>query len=171
MSNEQPPDERERQDRPLRELADVFHELGRLLTVLAERRFERGQLSPTDAEVLRVIAQSPGIDVSTVARRVNMATSNTSSSISRLVALGQVVKRPAERDRRIVEVRPSAEATGNIAEFLGIEATVLAEALATLPEADRDRLTDAADALGRLRAALRSFLTTPEHQRSSTHGT
>ncbi len=137
-------------------LSQVLYDLGRLMKAGAAYRAQLAALSPTEAEVLRVIAQRPGSGVAAVAQELGLAGSNTSSAISRLESLGQVVKERDARDQRAVRLFASEEALANIRLIESLQESVVSEALSGLPDADSGRIQQALPALRALRDQLRS---------------
>ncbi len=137
-------------------LSQVLYDLGRLMKAGAAHRAQLAALSPTEAEVLRVIARRPGSGITAVARELGLAESNTSSAVSRLESLGQVVKERDARDQRAVRLFPSEDALANIGLIESLQESVVSEALSGLPEADSARIQKALPALRALRDRLRS---------------
>lgn len=137
-------------------LSLVLYDLGRSMKARATYRAQLPALSPTEAEVLRVIAQHPGSGVAMIARELGLAGSNTSSAVSRLKALGQVVKERDERDQRAVRLYPSDDAMANIRLIESLQEGALSEALSELTPEDSARIQHALPALRTLRDRLRT---------------
>ncbi|QJU54155.1 MarR family transcriptional regulator [Herbiconiux sp. KACC 21604] len=107
-------------------------------------------ITRSEADIMRIIMEEPGITVTEIARAFGQHKSNTSARIAALVEKGLAEKASAAGDGREVRVHPTDEAVQNLAGYR----RVWAEHLAPLSTADDERLAIAVDVLSEIAEAL-----------------
>lgn len=111
-------------------------------------------LTVAQREVVFMVGRHPGRPVSEVARELGLAANTVSTIVSRLVALGLVVRATDPVDRRVGRLSLSGSAQARADAARGRRRAVLAEALDTLPPAQVDQIRAGVDALAALVARL-----------------
>jgi DNA-binding MarR family transcriptional regulator len=112
--------------------------------------FHDDVLTAAQREVVLLVGRHPGRPVSEVARELGLAANTVSTIVSRLVALGLVVRTTDPDDRRVgrLSLSPSAQARADAARSR--RRTVLAEALDALDPAQVAQIRAGVDALAAL---------------------
>jgi DNA-binding MarR family transcriptional regulator len=72
-----------------------------------ESEFERGQLTPPQTAVMRVIVRQSGISLRDLSREVSLAHSTVSGIVDRLEKRGLVERRPDPDDGRFARIHPT----------------------------------------------------------------
>ena len=116
--------------------------------------FADDALTAAQREVVLLVGRQPGRPVSEVARELGLAANTVSTIVSRLVALGLVVRTTDPDDRRVgrLSLTPSAQAEADAAR--GRRRAVLAEALDALDPTQVSHIRAGVDALAALVAQL-----------------
>ncbi len=104
----------------------------------------------SEADIMRIVMESPGTTVTEIARVFGQHKSNTSTRIAALVEKGLARKETASGDGREVRVYPTEEATANLDRYR----KVWAEQLGPLTEAGDATLAATADVLAALADGL-----------------
>ena len=131
--------------------------LRRTLRRMSGSTFGDDALTAAQREVVLLVGRRPGRPVSEVARELGLAANTVSTIVSRLVALGLVVRRTDPDDRRVgrLSLSPSAQARADAARSR--RRTVLAEALDALDPAQIAQIRAGVDALAALVTRLDHF--------------
>jgi DNA-binding MarR family transcriptional regulator len=142
------------------EAADLLAAIGavRRTARQAARKAWRDEPLPTaQSELLRLVADRPGISVAEAARELRLAPNTVSTLVGRLAAQGLLGRERAPADARSVRLSVTGRARQRIADWRDLRADLTQHALAELTEPDRRALADAVPALRRLaeRLALR----------------
>jgi len=107
-------------------------------------------ITRSEADIMRIVMERPGITVSEIARAFGQAKSNTSTRVAALVEKELVRKETSGADGREVRVYPTASAQPNLD---GLR-RVWAEQLSPLTSADGAQLRDTARVLVELADGL-----------------
>jgi DNA-binding MarR family transcriptional regulator len=86
-----------------------------------ESQFERGDLTPPQTAVMRVVVRHQGISLKALSRDVSLSHSTVSGIIDRLEKRGLIQRRPDPGDGRFVRIR----ATARVRRFIRHEMTAL----------------------------------------------
>jgi DNA-binding MarR family transcriptional regulator len=138
-----------------RDLAVVLHDLAWLLprTVgLAAAR--QDPLPISELEVMRLLVRRPGLSVNDVARELGMQPSNASTAIRSLISRGALQRQRDSSDGRVVRLEPTPDAYVARDRRERAWGEALADVLARLAPADRQRLLEAVPVLRLLAAHL-----------------
>ena len=143
-----------------REAADLLAAISavRRTARQAVRKAWRGEPLPTaQSELLRLVADRPGISVADAARELRLAPNTVSTLVGRLAGQGLLSRERALADARLIRLSVTQRARQRIADWRDLRADLTQHALAELTEPDRRALADAVPALLRLaeRLALR----------------
>ncbi len=143
-----------------REAADLLAAISavRRTARQAVRKAWRDEPLPTaQSELLRLVADRPGISVAEAARELRLAPNTVSTLVGRLADQGLLGRERALADARSIRLSVTPRARQRIADWRDLRADLTQHALAELTEPDRRALADAAPALLRLaeRLALR----------------
>ncbi|MDG4790990.1 MarR family transcriptional regulator [Micromonospora sp. WMMD1102] len=141
--------------RQARTLVPVLYQLSRVLRMQGTDESGLGQLPPSELEVLRYVADTPGVSVSTLARDLGLHASNVSATVRALVARDLLRREPDPNDRRAVRLHATVDAAHGSARIEDAWARLFAAALAEITDEQRAELADAAPALGALAERLR----------------
>lgn len=133
------------------DLADgLFAVLPRLRMVVlrnTRRHFPHPPLPEAQANLLRTVAQQPGMTVREAAEQLQLAQNTVSTLVAALGAEGLLERRACPKDRRSARLHPTEVALSRLAEFDGHRRRVVAAAMARMPEAELDTLQKALPAL------------------------
>ncbi|MFD5573137.1 MarR family winged helix-turn-helix transcriptional regulator [Streptomyces cadmiisoli] len=137
------------------ELADTLVGVQRLI-----RRRLRGEmpdppLRGAEVELLRLVANRPGIGISDAARELFLAGNSVSTLVNQLVRQGYLLRETDPADRRAARLLPTRAAEARLGEWQRRRAALVRRQVAGLDEADREALGAALPALRRLAAGLR----------------
>ncbi|SHF93693.1 MarR family winged helix-turn-helix transcriptional regulator [Streptoalloteichus hindustanus] len=141
--------------REARDLTPALYALTRVLRLRGVREAGLLPLPPSELEVLRFVLDAPGTGTGALARELGMHTSNVSTAVRGLVALGLIHREPDPHDRRAVRLYPTRGAEHGMALVENSWAEIFADALATLSAEQRADLNAAVPALRALGEALR----------------
>lgn len=115
-----------------------------------------GQPLPgAQVEVLRVVADRPGIGVAAAARELHLAANSVSTLVNQLVDAGLLRREPDPADRRATRLELTGAAHDRMAHWRRLRAGLVADALTGLSEVDRDALEAALPALEKLVGILK----------------
>jgi len=112
-------------------------------------------LPGAQVEVLRVVADHPGVGVAAAARELHLATNSVSTLVNQLVEAGLLHREPDPDDRRATRLELTATATGRMAAWRGARIELVAEALTGLSEEDTEAIEQALPALEKLMGILK----------------
>ena len=137
--------------------AEVTRAVGRFRRHLrrsAGTGYAPGQLSESQAELLRLSARRPGISVNEAAAELGLVPNTASTLVSRLVADGMLTRTTDPADRRVVRLRltPSAQAIAD--ESRAARRAALAGALAQLKDTQIADLANGLDVMTELTRLL-----------------
>jgi DNA-binding MarR family transcriptional regulator len=141
----------------IRELAVTLHDLSWRISRFAPARVGLEPLPASELAVLREVMDGPGRSVSDVAAAISMQSSNVSTALRALAERGLVEKRPADHDRRMSLLHPTARALAEREAIEDAVAGTVSAALAGLPAGHVDALFDALPALRELSGEVRLF--------------
>ena len=146
---------------PDADLRSFAYELGGALSAVhrATRRRVRRELglpplSGAQVELLRLVAQSPGIGVSAAARELNLAGNSVSTLVNQLVAKDYLRREPSPSDRRAALLNTTDAGRERLTRWADERMRLLAAELAELDLDQLDALRSAIPALRRLAAGL-----------------
>jgi DNA-binding MarR family transcriptional regulator len=142
------------------EAADLLAAIGavrRTARQAVRKAWRDGPLPTAQSELLRLVADRPGISVAEAARELRLAPNTVSTLVGRLAAQGLLGRERALADARSVRLSVTGRARQRIADWRDLRADLTQHALAELTEPDRRALAGAVPALRRLaeRLALR----------------
>ena len=135
-------------------LLPVLGAVRRTLRRVGGSAFSGDDLTAAQREVLVLVGRRPGRPVSEVARELGLAANTVSTIVSRLVALGLLVRTTDPDDRRIGRLTLTAPAQTRADATRSRRRTVLVEALDALEPAQVDQIRVGVDALAALVAQL-----------------
>ncbi|MFD7731940.1 MarR family winged helix-turn-helix transcriptional regulator [Kitasatospora phosalacinea] len=117
---------------------------------------DRPRLRGAQAELLRLVADAPGMRVSEAAEELSLAGNSVSTLVNQLVGQGLLRRETDPADRRAALLHVTAEAVERLAAWRQRRAELLGEVLAELDGADRAALAAAVPALRAVAAGLRA---------------
>jgi DNA-binding MarR family transcriptional regulator len=121
----------------------------------AVRRAWHGEPLPTaQSELLRLVADRPGITVAEAARELRLAPNTVSTLVGRLASQGLLNRARALADARSVRLSVTRRARQRLADWRDLRADLTQTAILQLAEEDRRILAYAAPALLRLAERL-----------------
>ena len=137
------------------ELTDLTGGLRRVLRRRLRQDAPEPRLRDTQVELLRAVAENPGIGVASAARLLHLVDNSVSTLVNQLVRAGLLRREADPYDRRAVrlEVTPAAEL--RMALWRDRRARLVGSVLARLDEADQEAIEKALPALRRLVTRLR----------------
>lgn len=148
-------------------LAAVISPLRRVLLASARAAEHLPEIPDAQVEVIRALPRGVVSSPGELADRLGLSRSTVSNLLTLMEERGLVVRRPSADDGRRVEVLAAARALTLFERFDHASATLVAEATASLPIADRDALAAAVPALEHLLGALAAAPT--DHPTQSPH--
>lgn len=112
----------------------------------------KGELTPPQTAVMRIVVGRPGASLRELAREVSLSHSTVSGIVDRLEKRDMVERSPDEKDGRIVRVRPTAQVTAWVEQQLPqLRVGPLQQALERAEPEEREAI---AKAIARLRKLL-----------------
>ena len=135
-------------------LLPVLGAVRRTLRRVGGSAFPDDALTAAQREVVLMVGRHPGRPVSEVARELGLAANTVSTIVSRLVALGLVVRTTDPDDRRVGRLSLTAAAQARADAVRDRRRTVLVEALDALEPTQVAQIGAGVDALTELVAAL-----------------
>ncbi|MEQ0561224.1 MarR family transcriptional regulator [Amycolatopsis sp. NEAU-NG30] len=106
-------------------------------------------------EVLRVVADRPGIGVAAAARELHLAANSVSTLVNQLADAGLLRREADPADRRATRLELTAAARDRIANWRRARTELVAAALAGLSEEDIDAIGKALPSLEKLMGILK----------------
>ena len=140
-------------DQAKAEAAELLAALGAVQRVA--RRTVRGSayaepLPPARSELLRLTARRPGISVAEAAQELRLAPNSVSTMVSKLTADGLLSRGRVAADGRAVRLTVTGKGAARIRQWRDIRAELAGRALEQLAATDRQAISAAVPALGRL---------------------
>jgi DNA-binding MarR family transcriptional regulator len=111
-------------------------------------------LPPAQSELLRLAVAQPGLSVAEAARELHLAPNTVSTLVSKLTGQGLLNRGRDASDRRAALLTATGKARQRVADWRDLRAELAGRALAGLPAADQQALTQAIPALWRLAEQL-----------------
>ncbi len=112
-------------------------------------------LPGAQVEVLRVVADRPGIGVAAAARELHLAANSVSTLVNQLVDAGLLRREPDPADRRATRLEITGAARERMASWRRARTGLVADALAGLSEEDTAAIEQALPALEKLMGILK----------------
>jgi len=112
-------------------------------------------LPGAQVEVLRVVADHPGVGVAAAARELHLATNSVSTLVNQLVEAGLLHREPDPLDRRATRLELTPAATDRMAAWRRARTGLVADALTGLSEEDNAVIEQALPALEKLMGILK----------------
>ncbi len=112
-------------------------------------------LPGAQVEVLRVVADHPGIGVAAAARELHLANNSVSTLVNQLAEAGLLRREPDPADRRAARLEITGAARDRMASWRRARTGLVAEALTALSEEDREAIENALPALEKLTGVLK----------------
>ena len=112
-------------------------------------------LPGAQVEVLRVVADQPGIGVAAAARELHLAANSVSTLVNQLVEAGLLRREPDPADRRATRLEITGAARERMATWRRARTGLVADALAGLSEEDTAAIEQALPALEKLMGILK----------------
>ena len=142
-----------RDERAKTEAAELLAAIGAVQRVA--RRAVRGAayaepLPPARSELLRLTARRPGISVAEAAQELRLAPNSVSTMVSKLTADGLLSRGRVAADGRAVRLTVTGKGAARIRQWRDIRAELAGRALEQLAATDRQAISAAVPALGRL---------------------
>jgi DNA-binding MarR family transcriptional regulator len=106
-------------------------------------------------EVLRVVADHPGVGVAAAARELHLATNSVSTLVNQLVEAGLLHREPDPLDRRATRLELTPAAADRMAAWRRARTGLVADALTGLSEEDKAVIEQALPALEKLMGILK----------------
>ncbi|MFJ3824046.1 MarR family winged helix-turn-helix transcriptional regulator [Streptomyces nodosus] len=121
---------------------------------LIRRRLRRGTTGPrlrgAEVELLRLVAERPGIGVSDAAKELYLAGNSVSTLVNRLAKDGYLLRETDPADRRAARLLPTVAAEARLRDWRERRTALVRGQVARLDEADRKALEAALPALRKL---------------------
>jgi DNA-binding MarR family transcriptional regulator len=112
-------------------------------------------LPGAQVELLRVVADHPGIGVAAAARELHLAANSVSTLVNQLVDAGLLRREADPADRRATRLELTAAAADRMAAWRRARTGLVAVALAELSEEDTKAIENALPALEKLMGVLK----------------
>ncbi|MEA5363556.1 MarR family transcriptional regulator [Amycolatopsis sp., V23-08] len=112
-------------------------------------------LPGAQVEVLRVVADHPGVGVAAAARELHLATNSVSTLVNQLVEAGLLHREPDPLDRRATRLELTPAAADRMAAWRRARTGLVADALTGLSEEDKAVIEQALPALEKLMGILK----------------
>ncbi|WP_405147093.1 MarR family transcriptional regulator [Sphaerisporangium sp. NBC_01403] len=134
-----------------------------LAAVVALRRASRraagrgpvfASLTGAQADLVRLLYRRPGIGVAAAAAELGMAANSVSTLVGQLTAAGLVRRTRSDGDRRAASLELTDASRRRMSEWRDRRAAAVADVLARMDAAERDRLAGAVEPLRRLAEGL-----------------
>ena len=148
----------------LRDFGFLVSDVARLLRTEFDRRVRHLGLTRSQWLALTRIYRQPGCTLSELAETMEMEKASTGKLVDRLEANGFVVRKADGSDRRVKRIHLTGEAEAIERTMRGIALDTLQEALATLPDRERER---AVETLLTVKASLQEML--QKRPRTASH--
>ncbi|MFG1642969.1 MarR family winged helix-turn-helix transcriptional regulator [Amycolatopsis sp. NPDC049252] len=112
-------------------------------------------LPGAQVEVLRVVADHPGVGVAAAARELHLAANSVSTLVNQLVEAGLLHREPDPLDRRATRLELTPAAAARMAAWRRARTGLVADALTGLSEEDKAVIERALPALEKLMGILK----------------
>jgi DNA-binding MarR family transcriptional regulator len=112
-------------------------------------------LPGAQVELLRVVADRPGIGVAAAARELHLANNSVSTLVNQLADSGLLRREADPADRRAARLEITAAAADRMAAWRRARTGLVADALAELSEEDTEAIAQALPALEKLMGVLK----------------
>ncbi|QKV79829.1 MarR family winged helix-turn-helix transcriptional regulator [Amycolatopsis sp. Hca4] len=112
-------------------------------------------LPGAQVELLRVVADHPGIGVAAAARELHLANNSVSTLVNQLAEAGLVRREADPADRRAIRLEITAAAADRMAAWRRARTGLVADALTRLSEEDTAAIEQALPALEKLMGILK----------------
>jgi DNA-binding MarR family transcriptional regulator len=129
-------------DTPQRTLGFLLHDVARLMRKRFEQNARQLGLTRSQWQVLAHLTHREGIHQGALAEILEIEPTTLVRILDRLQAAGLIERRSHPKDRRVRLLFLTAEAHPVLAQMREIGAVTRAEALAGIPEQDRERLIE-----------------------------
>ena len=130
--------------------ARAVHVVARGLGRIGRERARAGDVTPQQAETLQIIAERGAVSTSSLAMILGIDPSTASRNLAGLERAGYITRKKGADDGRQTDVRLTPRGK-RIADSVASEARLaFASVLERLPRNDRQRITDALEALARI---------------------
>jgi DNA-binding MarR family transcriptional regulator len=136
---------------PAKNLGVLLHDVSRLLRNRLDHQAQEIGLTSAQWRVLVYLARNEGCNQAALAEVMDMEPITLSRHLDRMVADGQAERRPDPSDRRAYRLYLTEQARSLVTAFRSVTASVMAETVAGLSEAEISMMIEL---LGRLRANL-----------------
>ncbi len=136
------------------DLSQTVTRFRRALQRAARAHLDGDDLSPTEVELLLLVAERPGCGVAAAATELGAAPNTVSTLIRKLVSNGLLRREFSRGDRRVARLLLTEEAEGNVERWRNQRADVLVDVIAGLDGDDRAMLRAAVPVLEAVSAAL-----------------
>ncbi|HEV8277569.1 MAG TPA: MarR family transcriptional regulator [Streptosporangiaceae bacterium] len=140
-----------------REAADLLAAISavrRTARQTVRKAWRHEPLPPAQGELLRLVADRPGIRVAEAAVELRLAPNTVSTLVGRLSDQGLLARERAVADARLVRLSVTRKARQRIADWRDLRADLAQQAIAQLAPEDRRALSQAVPALLRLAERL-----------------
>jgi DNA-binding MarR family transcriptional regulator len=138
---------------------DVVWGLRRITRRVVRESFPEPALPPSEGELLATVSRDKGLTVNEAASALQLAPNTVSTLVSRLAAAGLLERRPDPADRRAARLHLTLAGHARVRQFRRHREAVLARALHTLEDHERQALADALPAMRRLAGSLETIAT------------
>ena len=131
-------------------VTEVFRVVGRFRRQLrrsAGRGFDSSRLTESQSELLSLVGRQPGISVNAVAAELGLVPNTASTLVSKLVAMGLLIRTAGETDRRVGQLRLAEPAQQIVDASRSARRALLAEVLGELDDDQIEALTKGLEVL------------------------
>ncbi len=125
------------------ELVDAMSSVRRAVRRQAGQVEEVARLSNAQVQLVRVVRRKPGISVAEAAAELGVAPNTVSTLVRQLVGTGVLTRRSDPGDHRVARLALVPRVAEGMGVWLERRSAAVAEALASLPPADRQALAEA----------------------------
>lgn len=133
------------------ELMDLTAAVSRVVRRRLRQEMPGPRLRGAQVQLLRAVADEPGIGVRAAARILHLADNSVSTLVNQLVSLGLLIREPDPADRRAARLKVTPAAKRRLAEWRQRRARLAGDLFAGLPE---DQVAAIAAALPAMREVL-----------------
>jgi len=141
-------------NREAAELLAAISAVRRTARQAVRKAWHEEPLPTAQSELLRLVADRPGITVAEAARELRLAPNTVSTLVGRLAGQGLLGRERAQADARSVRLSVTRRARQRLADWRDLRADLTQIAILQLAEEDRRILAYAAPALQRLAERL-----------------
>lgn len=129
--------------------ARAVHIVARGLGRLGRERARAGDVTPQQAETLQIIAERGAVSTSSLALALGIDPSTASRNLTGLERAGLITRKKGSDDGRQTDVRLTPRGKRTAESVAGESMQAFADLLDRLPRNDRQRISDALEALAR----------------------